>query len=289
MTWVDTDVEITTEEIELAKTGEAWAQELVMGSLTTRIRTLADNAARRADVDLADDLFQTGLTAVWGVLATYEVTTVDAFRAYMYRVAQISITHALTGERHQGVDRRAIEIFGYWVRQTGGDLDLAQRLSQESTDGGGRLGRDRAWAARQSWTTTPSLDAERTNEREDSTYTLADLLISDLGIPDEFLTSDDLSKRERATRIALVRAVLDSMGSGSRDVLMMTYGVDPHGEYGSDNEAIGSVLGKTSNQIKALRNAGHKAFATKYIPLISDGNALVAQAWWDAYNAERAR
>lgn len=295
MSWVTTDVEITVEDINAAKTGEGWAQELVIGALQDRISTLAASSAQRHGGNLYDDLFQSGMTAVWGALGEYEVTTVDDFRAYMYRVAQIAITHALSDERHQGADRRAVQIFAHWVRVTDGDLDLAYELAQKLPDGGGRLGRERAWAARQSWTVTPSLDAEITTGDADgfeAGNTLADLLVSDLGIPEEFLTSDDESRRQREARIELVRSVLASMGDAMANVLKMTYGVEPFGEYGRDNEAIAAQLGKTAANVRSLRTLGHKAFATKYIKLItseiSDPELMdqVREDWWEAFYAQ---
>lgn len=280
------EVTVTVEDIEAAKRGEGYAQELVIGSLASQVRSMADKNARAGHADMAEDLYQAGMIAIWETLGNYTVTTVTDFRGYMIRVAYLAIVQYSTAERHPGADRRAVEVFAYWVKKTDGDLDLAQRLAQESADGGGRLGRDRAWAARQAWSGTASIDAA-VGEDEGDVASIADMLVSDLGIPEEWLTSDDMSRRDREARIALVRAILDTMGPARREVLMLTHGIDC-GQYGMDNEAIANLMGSTARKVSANRYAGYKQFAEKWINVVKRDEAD-AETWWAAYHAERAR
>lgn len=288
------EVAITIDDVYAAQAGDGRATELVLSAMAARIRTLAGTEARRlrfGDLrDLEDEFTQAANIACWEALARFEGDSVDTFLGFLFRTASTTITTRSNELRHPGADHDAIQVFGYWLRQTDGDLAVAEKLCQRSVDPlGRRLGRDRANAARLAWVSTASLDAPAPfKDWGQDGVTYADMLVSDLGIPGEFVTSDDLSHEQRSVRIELVRAVLESMGEISGKVLMLTYGIEPYGEFGvSANDEIGAIVGKTAKQVTDARTKGNKQFATKFIPLVSEGDEDAAAAWWAAFNAKR--
>lgn len=298
MTITLTEVEITAADIHAAQSGEEWATELVLGAMYTRLNTLAYSEARRmfngdADTWLAE-FEQAGRVAMWAALARFEGDDVDMFHAFMYKTAQMAVREAANDARHPGADKDAIKTFGYWVVQTEGDLDLAEQMCQRFPDKNGRkLGRDRANAARMAWLTPASLEGigdGSDDEADEVPARYADLLLSTLGIPDEFITSDDISHAESTARCEMVHAVLAAMGDGQASVLKLTFGIDGHGAYGADaNAEIGAVVGKTPKQVIDARTKGYRAFADRFIKLVSSGDLDEAASWWIAFQAERDR
>lgn len=285
------DVEITADDIRAAQQGAKWAQELVLGALRSRIAQQAFAAAPRAGEfwNIVDELKHVGMIAAWEALERFAGSTVDDFFGFMYRTTQTAIAEHLNALRFAGADRKATEAFCYWLRECDGDADLAEKLCQRTAaPGHTRLGRDRANAARLAVQGATALDAPYHTDDAGGEYTYADLLVSELGIPDESLTSDDLSQRERAVRIELVRAVLDSMGETRGTVLKATFGIEPFGEYGVHaDDAIGAITGQTAKQVREARSKGFAAFAKKFIPLAAKDDAD-AETWWAAFHAKRA-
>lgn len=305
------DVEITSEDIRMAKTGAAWAIELVIGSMDSRIRSLAAREARgmlTAGPDFWTEEFrQVAMVAMWSALPRFEGDEVDAFRAYMYKTAELEIRSEATKQRHQGADEDSVKTFAYWLAKCDGDLDLAEQMCQRFPDKYGRkLGRDRANAARMAQLLPHSIEGSAitggnpvshgSEDDANEAASYADLLVSTLGIPDEFITSDDLSRLESTARQELVHAVLGAMGDGAASVLKYTFGIDGYGAYGVDaNDEIGAMVGKTAKQVIDARTKGYKAFAQRFIKLITaniaDPELMVQEQddWWEAFRAERER
>lgn len=289
------DVEITIEDIRAAQQGAEWAQELVLGALSDRIGAAAYSEAgkfRGADFwDVVDEFKHVATIGAFEALGRFTGDTVDAYFAFMQRTAQSVIVDHCRERRFTGADADSIKAFTYWIRECGGDVDLAEKLCQRSADPAGRrLGRDRANAARLAYQGALALDMPvHPDWGESGPATYADILVSDLGIPDEFLTADDVSQRARALRIELVRAVLDSMGEISGSVLRATFGIDPYGEYGTHaNAEIGALIGRTGTQVVDARKKGYRQFAKKFIALVAH-DAADAELWWAAFNAERGK
>lgn len=195
-----------------------------------------------------------------------------------------------------GADRDALKVFAAWVKRCDGDVILAEKMCQTvPPEGGRRLGRDRAHAARLAWAGQAALDAEIQNEgTEAHDWTYAGALASTIGIPEEFITSADLSAEDKRQNVAMVHAVLDAMGALEATVLRGNFGIGGHPlfRYSRDNNQdaeFANFLGKTEKQIKTARAKGFMSFAKRYIPVVTNGDADAAESWWDAYKAERAR
>jgi hypothetical protein len=295
------DVTITMDDVRAAQLGDGRATELVLGAMRSRVASLANaTASRMFRGDTAtwfDEFVQVANVAVWDALARFEGDDLSGFYGYMYSTAQRAVASAAADARHAGVDRDAYRTFAYWVAQCDGDDTLAEQLCQRFPDPNGhKLGRDRAHAARLAWHNPHSIEGFASGESGDwssdegeGQVRYADLLVSALGIPDEFITSDDLSYAESEARIELVDAVLDAMGAGAASVLKMTFGIGGMGAFGvSANDEIGAMIGKTAKQVIDARTKGYNAFARRFIPLISDSDTEVDE-WWKAFHAERAK
>jgi RNA polymerase sigma factor (sigma-70 family) len=78
---------------------------------------------------------------------------------------------------------------------------------------------------------------------------------------------------ESAEKHQRVNGVLDSMGEGQRNVLRHSFGIGGalefgHGD-GSDNEGLAALLGTDAKKVIDARTKGYKAFAKRYVKVIS--------------------
>lgn len=292
------DVEITTEDVAAAQSGEEWAIELILGSMRSRVSALASAEARRmfrGDAESwAEEFKQVADVAMWGALETFNPDA-GTITGYLFVTARRAIAGAASEARFAGVDRDAHRTFAYWVAQCDGDTSLAEQMAQRFPDpNGNKLGRDRAHAAHLAWHNPNSIEgfaaADPNNDEAFPPTRYADLLVSTLGIPEEFITSDDISRAESSARHEITHAVLATMGEGAASVLRLTFGIDGYGAFGVDaNDEIGSYIGKTAKQVIDARTKGYKAFADRFIKVIAQGDESEAASWWDAFRAERNR
>jgi hypothetical protein len=287
------------DQIRAAQNNDLAATEAVVTAMEDRIQSLAKAEARRLQRDTAyfsDEFAQEARIAVWEALPRFAGETVDDFFGFMHRTLSGSLKEAASEERNPGADRDALKLFAAWVKRCDGDVALAEQMCQTvPPEGGRRLGRDRAHAARLAWQAVASLDAtfgSDDSDGEDCTY--ANLLASTLGIPEEFLTSADLSAEDKRQNVAMVRAVLDAMGALEATVLRGNFGISGSPLFGyerSNNQdaEFAAFLGKTEKQVKTARAKGLMSFAKRYIPVVTDGDADAAAEWWEAYQEERNR
>jgi hypothetical protein len=287
---------ITLETIRAAQGGDETAAEMLIRAMDDRLSAMAFTEAKRmtsGDVQQwADEFKQVGQIAVWEYMPNFTEGDVDSFYAFASKTARAKISEAAMMERGHGADPDALKTFGYWVKQTDGDIDLAEKLSQRLPDASGKkLGRDRANAARLAWQSSVSLSVSYTgNDDGDDDSSFANTLASNLGIPEEFLEPRDFDAAQRHATTEMVRAVLDVMGEGQANVLRGTFGITPFGHFGADdNDNLGALLGLTAKQVIDARKKGKLSFAKRWVPLVSKGSADVAQAWWDAFETERQR
>lgn len=303
------DDALSLETIREAAAGSEHSAEQVLNAMEGRIKGIAHTEARRmASGDVAawaDEFTQVGRIAVWDCLSRFNGDTVDAFFAFAYRTAVTAVAESARSERNPGADPDAVKCFAYWMKQTDGDAFLAEKLAQRVSDPCGRkLGRDRANAARLSWQTTLSMDVTFSGEQTSefaggsgysvsggsNNYPFAELLAGSLGIPEDMVTSDDISEAKRSTTIEMVRAVLDVMGEQTANVLRGTFGIDPLSYFGvENNEELAALLGTTPKAVNEGRSKGYKQFAKRWVPLMCGVDANAAQGWWDAFDAERQR
>lgn len=292
--------ELSIETIRAAQSGNAGSTETVLRGMESRFEAVASAQVRHMAMgaDYVEELMQVGRIAVWEALTNQRWTgeTVDEFYAFATRTASSAMKETASADAHPGVDRDARKIYSTWVTKCDGDLALAERMCQTvPPEGGRRLGRDRAHAARLAWQTVDSLDAPpsgNSNDADSETY--ADLLASALGIPGEFITAADLSAEERRQTVETVRAILDVMGPQTADVLRGSYGIQPMPFFGftrgeNHDPELAEHLGMTEKQVKTGRAKGMLAFAKRYVPLVSNGIEAIAAGWWDAFQAERDR
>jgi len=96
----------------------------------------------------------------------------------------------------------------------------------------------------------------------------------------------DDAREVRALRISRVRAALEALGKGQRDVLVYSFGIGGVREYGygdgCDMEGLAAELGATTANLKAQRSKAKLAFAKAYISLaaktLEEAAALTAAA-----------
>jgi hypothetical protein len=288
---------LTMDQINAAQNNDLSAVEAVVSAMESRIQTVAQAEARRLNRDatyFTDEFAQEARIAVWEALPRFTGETVDDFFGFMHKTLCGVLKEAASEERNPGADRDALKIFATWVKRCGGDVALAEKMCQTvPPEGGRRLGRDRAHAARLAWQGTSSLDNTFGGDDEDD-FTLTNTLASSLGIPEEFITSADISAEDKRQNHAIVHAVLDSMGALEASVLRGNFGIGGHPLFGyarNDNQdaEFAAFLGKTEKQIKTARAKGLMSFAKRYIPVVTNGDDEAAAGWWDAYQAERDR
>lgn len=293
---------LTIETIRSAQDNDITATTLVLEAMEDRIAIVAQAEARRLHRDvsyLRDEFAQEARIAVWTALPRFVGDTVDAFYGYMHRTIVGVLKEAASDERNPGAgaDRDALKLFAAWVRRCDGDVDLAEKMCQTvPPEGGKRLGRDRAHAARLAWQSVASLDGSFNDSSEDDNddFTYMDTLASSLGIPDEFVTSGDIAAEEKRQNVAIVRAVLDAMGEQTANVLRGSFGISPMPLFGfargeNCDAEMANFLGMTEKQVKTGRAKGYLAFAKRYIPVVTNGDTSAVEGWWDAYQAERNR
>jgi DNA-directed RNA polymerase specialized sigma24 family protein len=290
---------LTIEQIRAAQNSDLTATEAVVAAMESRIQSTAASEARRMKRDMAyytDEFAQEARIAVWEALPRFVGETVDEFFAFMHTTLKGVVKEAASDDRNAGCDRDSLKVFAAWVKRCDGDVTLAEKMCQTvPPEGGRRLGRDRAHAARLAWQNVASLDAVLNADDDSSTdVSFANMLASSIGIPEEFLTSGDLSAEDKRQNIAMVHAVLDSMGTLEATVLRGNFGIGGAAlfgyERGNNQDAeFAAAIGKTDKQVATARAKGFMSFAKRYIPVVTDGDADAAESWWDAYKAERAR
>lgn len=254
---------LTLDTIKAAQNKDLTATAEVITATEGRIEALAFKLG--ASADQRDEFAQIGRIAVWEGLPRWEGDTVDSFFAFMHKTIQSKMQDAARVEKNQGAtgaDHGAINTFAACLREANGDASVAEALCQTLPQKGRRLSPARAYAARMAWEGPASLDAQVVE-----TAALADLLVSDYGVPDDLIEPSDVAHSDRDRKIKTVRAVLDSMGAKGSHILKATYGIDPVVCLGTGDEAdkeLAELLSTKPATVRVLRNQAHKSFESRY-------------------------
>ncbi|MFJ9671104.1 sigma factor [Streptomyces sp. NPDC101221] len=255
---------LTLETIKAAQDNDLNAITEVIKATETRIGHIAYRLG--ASADQRDEFTQVGRVAVWEALPRWEGDSVDSFYAFMHRTVEGKIKDASREERAQGAtgaDRDALAVFAACLKEAKGDVDAAEHLCGTLPPKGRRLSPERARAARLAWEGTVSLDMPNTDDEGGS---LAEIIASDYGVPDDLITVDDLNAEDKRRKSAVVRAVIDSMGAKQAYALRARWGIDaPESGTGAEADAeVAEAIGVTPSQVGSIRNKAHRSFANRY-------------------------
>ncbi|QMU72121.1 hypothetical protein [Streptacidiphilus sp. P02-A3a] len=273
---------LTIEDVRAAQAQDIDGISAVIAATEGRVYALADKAARRMSetgdrfAEYRDEFRQVGRIAVWESLPRFAGDDVDSFFALVHSTVDGVLLDAVRDARYGGVgaDKDALKIFGQMLGLSGGDVHLAEKLSQTVPPKGRRLGVDRASAARMAWAGALSLDVPTSGAdptgRADDCPTSMDALSEALELPADLITSDDIGREERRRKNAMVRGVLDVMGDGQAAVLRASFGINgPLYGYGADHndEELAADLGTTVVHVRDARTKGMRAFGRRWVKL----------------------
>lgn len=264
-------LDLTIEDVRAAQGNDLAATATVITATESRVGRLAATAAQRMGYQTAEyreEFEQVGRIAVWESLKRFDGETVDDFYAFVYRTVENALMDAVRSERNgaTGADADAMKVFASMLTVAGGDVYLAERISQTLPPKGRRLGPDRANAARMAWQGTVSVDAP-TGAAEGRSY--AETLATDYGIPEDLITSGDITSERKREKHALVHAVLDTMSHRYRHVVKASFGIDPvplygHGRVDNNDDELAADMGLSVKQVRDSRKLGMQAFEKRY-------------------------
>ncbi|QPB09796.1 DNA-directed RNA polymerase subunit alpha [Streptomyces phage Shady] len=256
---------LSFETITAAQGNDIAATAEIITAMEKRIANIAFKMG--ASADQRDEFTQVGRIAVWEGLARFNGEDVDSFYAFMHRTIDGKIRDAAHDERvagATGADHEAAKVFAAMLKESNGDLDVAERLCCTLPPKGRRLSPERAYAARTAWEGAVSLDMPTGDE---DGFSLADTLATDYGVPDDLVESGDIARGDRDRKIKTVRAVIDSMGAKQAHVLKATYGIDPVACLGTGAEADAELAAELDMQpkaVKTVRRQAHLSFENRY-------------------------
>jgi len=283
---------LTIAQIRAAQHNDLDAVTAVITATESRITRLAYQAAQRMAQygdrlsEYREEFEQVARVAVWEAIPRFDGETVDAFFAFIYKTVEGVLLDAVRSERNggAGADKAAIQIFGQMLVKAGDDPYLAEKLCQTVPPKGKRLSADRANAARLAWEGTVSLNAPAPVAdgygEGDIMGALAETVATEMGMPEDLVTADDMTREADRVKHAVVNAILDVMGENQRTVIRHSFGIAGHTCYGygdqGDDEGMSAEIGLPVVKIRDARTKGLKAFAKRYIKVA-------------AKNAEHAR
>ncbi|MFE4367964.1 MULTISPECIES: sigma factor [unclassified Streptomyces] len=253
---------LTPELIADAQNNDMNAITVVIREMEPRMTQIAN---RVGTPNNHDDLMQDGRMALWAALPRFTGGSVDNFHAFMYRTIEGTMYETAREERNAGAtgaDRDAMKLFTAYVREYGDDLDVIEQMVQTDPGPGKRLSATRAHAARMAWEGSVSLDMPNGEEGA----SLADVLETNYGVPEELVTPEDLNADAAKHKRALVRAVIETMGDKQARVLRARWGIGER-DLGSGTEAdeiLAAELKCSTGAVRFSRTAAHKSFAKRY-------------------------
>ncbi|MFC9191416.1 sigma-70 family RNA polymerase sigma factor [Streptomyces cyaneofuscatus] len=274
---------LTIDQVYAAQANDLGAIGAVLDAMQGRINSLADIAARRMTEngmrfdEHRDDLRQDAALAMFEALPRFVGNDVDTFFGFMWSTIEETLKDKVRAIRNPGVDKDAVKVFAAMLEKAGGDLYVAEKFAQTVPPKGRRLSADRAAAARMTWVGPKSLDAPARSTlysyEDDSqvacTRSLEAELAATLGVPDDLVTSADLSAEERREKIAMVNGILDTLSPQQRAVVRHSFGIGGDTCYGygdeSDNEGMAAELGMKPAHVPPARTKGMRNFAAKWI------------------------
>ncbi|MFE1763082.1 hypothetical protein ACFW81_02500 [Streptomyces angustmyceticus] len=288
-----------TETLTLALIADAQANGLegtsaVLEAMTGRIEKLSDAAARRMSQnghrfeDFREDFRQDAALAMFEALPRFNGDSVDVFYGFMWGTIENVLKDKVRETRNQGADEDALKVFASMLEKADGDIYLAEKFAQTVPPKGRRLSADRAQAARMAWQGTASIDAPLTLSEGSTTksatvgdytaaYNPAENLASSLGLPEDLVTSEDITSEERRQKHAIVNAILASMSDNQANALRLSYGIGDSQCFGTgdsgDLPGLAAALGLDIIPARDARVKGHKSFAKRYIKAVAKSEA----------------
>lgn len=285
---------LTMDQVRAAQQNDIAATTAVIEATESRVMRLADKAARRLSFGLTDDTHanmreefeQIGRITVWESVSRFQGDTVDAFMGFMYATVEAALLDAVRDQRHTGAgaDADAVKVFASMLEMADHDVYLAEKLSQTVPPKGRRLSADRANAARMAWQGVDSLDvpARATDGPWDGSQyvAMAETLESPYGVPDDLVTSSDMTREESRVKHAVVTSILDVMGQNQRDVIKHSFGIGGvtfygHGDSGDDT-GLAAELATTVVKVRDARSKGLKTFAKRYVKTVEASDPTFA-------------
>lgn len=255
---------LTLDTIKAAQSNDLAATSEVIKATEGRISHIAYRLG--ASADQREEFAQVGRIAVWEALPRWTGDSVDSFFAFMHKTVEGKIKDASRTERAQGAtgaDRDALWVFAACLKEAKGDAEAAEFLCSTLPPKGRRLSPERAQAARLAWMGTVSLDMPTSDE---SSGTLAELVTTDYGVPDDLVEPSDRMSDEKRRKLAIVNAVIESMGAKQSYALRTRWGIGTP-EFGTGAEAdaeVAETIGVAPVQVGSIRNKAHRSFANRY-------------------------
>lgn len=295
--------DLTFEQIAAAQGNDLAATTAVIAAMESRVGRLARAAATRMAtsgdryMDYVEEFTQVGRIAVWEGLTRFDGSTVDSFFAYMHVTVERTLLDAVRSERNAGADPDAVKVFASMLEMADGDVYLAEAFAQSVPPKGKRMSAERASAARLAWQGTASLDVPIGHSAHpgvgsgqgkptpgtgisNGVTLLVDTLASDIGIPEDLITADDLNGEARRVKHAIVHGILGVMGDAQCTVLKHSFGIGGAAYYGhgaAGNDAgMSAETGMGVPQIRDARKKGLKTFAKRYVKTIEPANPAYA-------------
>lgn len=255
----------------------------VLSAMGSRLDMLASAAAKRLTAnglnfyDHVEDFRQDAALAMFEALPRFTGADVDTFLAFMWSTVENVLKDKVREHRNQGADEDAVKVFASMLERADGDVFLAEKFAQTIPPKGRRLSADRAQAARLAWMGALSLDMPaRVTEGPwdgDQLGSVVENLASDLGVPEDLITPEDISSEERRQKHAVVTAILDVMTPNQANALRYSYGINGFPTYGTgdsgDLEGLARAMAVTTIQARDARTKGHKSFAKRYIKAVA--------------------
>lgn len=265
-------INLTEQQIADAKNNDLTAVTAVIEATEERVMQLARkyaNGAGRVDPELIDDLAQVGRIAVWEAVSRFRGTTVAEFFTYIDRTLKGAMSDERKVETRQGVTRQAAADFERALSLAAGDPYEAEFLATTTEAMGARkMSPELAYAARLAYQGVDALDAPVAGAESDNPgdyRTLADTLVSKLGVPEDLLEEADFVSERQAETRRRVHGTLDRMGEQQAHVLKALTGIDPVGYYGTEHDdELAASMGIARHRISVIRSKGRDRFAALY-------------------------
>jgi RNA polymerase sigma factor (sigma-70 family) len=270
-------IDLTAEQITAAQNNDLTAVTAVIEATEERVLQLARRYATNGahvDESLAEDLAQEGRLAVWQAIARFEGTDVAQFFTFIDRTVRGTLSNERRAQTRTGVNQQAVKDFETALVAAKGFPYDAERLACSAEVMGARkMSPEMAYAARLAWQGLDSLDRPILGSGgaydSDRTATVGELIPSEIGIPEELMTTQDVeTARQRATRDA-VRATLARMGRNQAGVLQRDYGIGSVPYYGDEparrDDEMAADMGMSVKQVQQARTFGRKRFRVLYL------------------------
>ncbi|MFI1099814.1 hypothetical protein [Streptomyces melanogenes] len=261
--------QLTHAQISAAKENDLEAVAAVVRETEELVSRRASRLAKTAgylDTHLLDDLAQTGRIAVWESIATFTGTEPAQFMAHIDR----SLSRAMEDSRREntrpGVSPRVAKAFERAIALASGDPYEAEQVAATDVMGKDKMTPELASAARLAWMGCDSLDRPFNVEIAGPHVTLGDVIASEMELPAELVTAQDIATHRRSVIRDQVHRTLGMLSERQRHVLKAGFGVHPVAEYrpGADDDELAGDMGATRYQVQQARTKGAKRFSELY-------------------------